>query len=245
MDRFLSCWLAEAPGVLEEGLAAPVKISPGATKDPGNEGKASLTLVATIAGGWCGEFSLTIGKDALQQLLPVADDAFERWQTWFTRISVAAAAALHSKTGKPCEIATLSPRDRERPPATDAYQLHAGGQTALLEITSAVQPAPEVTQQPPAEGQQARPRGMDLLLDVELEASLRFGAREMVLTEILELGAGDVVQLDRHVSDPVDLIVGDRIVARGEVVLVNGNFGLRISEIAEPKKCLESIRCLF
>jgi len=88
-------------------------------------------------------------------------------------------------------------------------------------------------------------RGVELLLDVELEASLRFGSKEMPLGEVLELGPGDVVPLERHVSDPVDLIVGDKIVARGEVVLVNGNFGLRITEVAEPRKSLESIRCLF
>lgn len=87
--------------------------------------------------------------------------------------------------------------------------------------------------------------GLELLLDVELEASLRFGAREMPLAEILDLGPGDVVQLDRHINDPVDLIVGDKIVARGEVVLVNGNFGLRVTEVAEPQRRLESIRCLF
>jgi flagellar motor switch protein FliN len=87
--------------------------------------------------------------------------------------------------------------------------------------------------------------GLELLLDVELEASLRFGAREMPLGEILDLGPGDVVELDRHVSDPVDLIVGDKIVARGEVVLVNGNFGLRVTEVAAPRKRLESVRCLF
>jgi flagellar motor switch protein FliN len=87
--------------------------------------------------------------------------------------------------------------------------------------------------------------GIELLLDIELEASLRFGSREMPLGELLDLGPGDVVQLDRNVSDPVDLIVGDRIVACGEVVLVNGNFGLRITEVAAPRKRLESIRCLF
>ena len=87
--------------------------------------------------------------------------------------------------------------------------------------------------------------GVELLLDVELEATLRFGCREMPLFELLELGSGDVVQLDRGVSDPVDLIVGDKIVARGEVVLVNGNFGLRVTEVAAPRKRLESIRCLF
>jgi len=87
--------------------------------------------------------------------------------------------------------------------------------------------------------------GIELLLDIELDAALRFGCREMPLGEILDLGPGDVVQLDRHIADPVDLIVGDKIVARGEVVLINGNFGLRITEVAAPRKRLESIRCLF
>jgi flagellar motor switch protein FliN/FliY len=85
----------------------------------------------------------------------------------------------------------------------------------------------------------------DLLLEVELDASVRFGSRELELKELLELGPGDVVELDRQVADPVDLIVGDRIVARGEVVLVNGNFGLRVTEVAEPVRRLESIRCLW
>ena len=87
--------------------------------------------------------------------------------------------------------------------------------------------------------------GIELLLDVELEAALRFGCKELPLADILDLGPGDVVQLDRNVADPVDLIVGDKIVARGEVVLVNGNFGLRVTEVASPKRRLESIRCLF
>jgi len=85
----------------------------------------------------------------------------------------------------------------------------------------------------------------DLLLEVELDASVRFGSRELELKDLLELGPGDVVELDRQVADPVDLIVGDRIVARGEVVLVNGNFGLRVTEVAEPVRRLESIRCLW
>ena len=63
--------------------------------------------------------------------------------------------------------------------------------------------------------------------------------------EILDMGPGDVVQLDRHLSDPVDLIVSDKIVARGEVVLANGNFGLRVTDVAAPRRRLESIRCLF
>ena len=69
------------------------------------------------------------------------------------------------------------------------------------------------------------------LLDIELEANIRFGAREMSLAELLEIGPGAVIPLDRQVSDPVDLIISDRVVARGEVVLVQGKFGLRVTEV--------------
>jgi flagellar motor switch protein FliN/FliY len=89
------------------------------------------------------------------------------------------------------------------------------------------------------------PERLNLLLDIELEATLRFGALEMPLRKVLELGPGDVLQLDRHVQEPVDLVVGDRIVARGEVVLVGGNFGLHVTEVAEPRRRLDSIRALF
>ncbi len=89
------------------------------------------------------------------------------------------------------------------------------------------------------------PERLNLLLDIELEATLRFGALEMPLRKVLELGPGDVLQLDRHVQEPVDLVVGDRIVARGEVVLVGGNFGLHVTEVAEPRRRLDSIRSLF
>jgi flagellar motor switch protein FliN/FliY len=84
----------------------------------------------------------------------------------------------------------------------------------------------------------------DLLLEVELDAQVRFGSRELELKELLGLGPGDVVELDRNIGDPVDLIVGGRIVARGEVVLVDGNFGVRVTEVAEPVRRLESIRCM-
>ncbi|HEU4636865.1 MAG TPA: FliM/FliN family flagellar motor C-terminal domain-containing protein [Edaphobacter sp.] len=86
---------------------------------------------------------------------------------------------------------------------------------------------------------------LDLLYDIDLDATIRFGTREMALNEVLELGPGTVLELDRHVDEPVDLVVGDRIVARGEVVVVSGNFALRVTEVATPQLRLESIRCLF
>ncbi len=77
---------------------------------------------------------------------------------------------------------------------------------------------------------------MDSFLDVELAVSLRFGGRRMRLGEVLELGAGAVVELDRAVEAPVDLLLEGRVIARGEVVVLDGNYGLRITEVvaAEP-----------
>jgi flagellar motor switch protein FliN/FliY len=82
----------------------------------------------------------------------------------------------------------------------------------------------------------------DLLMEVELDATLQFGARELQLKEILALSLGDVLELDRQVNEPVDLVVGDRIVARGEVVIVEGKFALLVTEVATPQLRLESIR---
>jgi len=121
-----------------------------------------------------------------------------------------------------------------------------------VENHSRVEPTPasRQPQEPPA--QDANPysephmkQRLDLLLDIELEATLRFGALELPLREVLELGPGDVLPLDRHVREPVELVVGDRIVAKGEVVLVAGNFALHVTEVAEPRRRLETIRCLF
>ena len=101
-----------------------------------------------------------------------------------------------------------------------------------------------------AEGmQQQAPEEMepmrDLLQEVELEASLRFGSREMTLGEVMGLGPGDVIELDRQIHDAVELLVGDKIVARGIAVVSAGVYGLRITQVAEARKTLETIRCLF
>lgn len=86
---------------------------------------------------------------------------------------------------------------------------------------------------------------LGVLRDIELEATLRFGSRQMTLRDVLAQEAGDVVELDRHDSQPVDLLIGNRIVARGQVVVSNGNFALRITEVAAPQMRLESVACRF
>jgi flagellar motor switch protein FliN/FliY len=73
---------------------------------------------------------------------------------------------------------------------------------------------------------------LDLLMDVELALTLRFGSRSMLLREVLDLHPGTVVDLDRQVKDPIDVLLDGRLVARGEVVVLNGNYGVRVTEVA-------------
>jgi flagellar motor switch protein FliN/FliY len=73
---------------------------------------------------------------------------------------------------------------------------------------------------------------LDLLMDIELGVVLRFGARRLLLREVVELTPGSVIELDREVQDPVDVLLDGRIIARGEVVVLDGHYGFRVTEVA-------------
>jgi flagellar motor switch protein FliN/FliY len=102
--------------------------------------------------------------------------------------------------------------------------------------TAAAVPAAPVASNPDASSANASsPAGnqgkIDLLMDVELAVTLRFGGRSMLLREVLDLHPGAVVDLDRQIKDPVDLLLDGRLVARGEVVVLDGNYGVRVTEV--------------
>jgi len=78
------------------------------------------------------------------------------------------------------------------------------------------------------------PLNLDLVMDVELNVSLRFGQRQLPLHQVLELASGSVIELDRQVDDPVELLLDGKVIARGEAVIVDGNYGLRVTEIPQP-----------
>jgi flagellar motor switch protein FliN/FliY len=73
---------------------------------------------------------------------------------------------------------------------------------------------------------------LDMLMDVQLGLTLRFGSRQMLLREVLDLNPGAVIELDRKVAEPVDLLLDGKLVARGEVVVINGDYGLRVTDVS-------------
>lgn len=85
-------------------------------------------------------------------------------------------------------------------------------------------------------------RTLELLMDVELPVSVSFGRAALKLQDAMKLITGSLIELDRGVTDPVDLLVNNCVIARGEVVVVEGNYGVRITEIISQKERLQQTR---
>ncbi|HEY6292738.1 MAG TPA: FliM/FliN family flagellar motor switch protein [Terriglobia bacterium] len=78
--------------------------------------------------------------------------------------------------------------------------------------------------------------------DIELNVTLHFGKRNVLLSDVLEISPGAVLELDQQVQEPVELLVGKKVIARGEVVVVEGNYGLRVTEVVSPVERMELLR---
>jgi len=76
---------------------------------------------------------------------------------------------------------------------------------------------------------------LDILMDIELPITLRFGSTQMALRDVVSLNSGSVIEFDQGIDDPVEVMVNGQVVARGEAVMVQGFFGVRISEISSKK----------
>jgi flagellar motor switch protein FliN/FliY len=84
--------------------------------------------------------------------------------------------------------------------------------------------------------QDAQVSSIDLLRDVELNVKIELGRSRMLVEDVLRLGEGSVVELDKLAGDPVDVFVNDRLIARGEVLVLNDNFCVRVNEIVAGLK---------
>jgi flagellar motor switch protein FliN/FliY len=82
----------------------------------------------------------------------------------------------------------------------------------------------------------------DMLLDIELDIGIELGRTELTIKRILELAPGSIIELDRMAGEPVDLIVNGKVVAKGEVVVVDENFGIRIISLVTPEERIRSLR---
>jgi flagellar motor switch protein FliN len=115
-----------------------------------------------------------------------------------------------------------------------AAELRAEGAEAVKAGTAKTETAKETTGNSAVTPADSRPGAgtLDLLMDVQLAMTLRFGAKRLLLREVLDLSPGVVIELDRRVQEPVDLLLDGKLVARGEVVVIDGNYGLRVTDVS-------------
>jgi flagellar motor switch protein FliN/FliY len=83
---------------------------------------------------------------------------------------------------------------------------------------------------------------IDRVLDITLVATARLGRVEMSIGDILNLGPGSIIDVGRMIDEPVDLLVNEKLIARGDVVVIEEKFGIRITEIITPEQRIETLR---
>ncbi len=92
-----------------------------------------------------------------------------------------------------------------------------------------------------AHGETPAPKTFDLLMDVELPVSISFGRAQVPLKDVLKLSTGSIVELNRSIGEPVEVIVNNCVIALGEVVVIEGNFGVRIQQVISRQERLRTL----
>ncbi len=178
--------------------------------------------VATALTPVCGEIHLQVeGASA-----PAAPGAITAWIQTSTGVKLVIEARLSSEL-----VTALTSTKPELVPAAAPVMPETYPEPAPQPGTAAGFSSPAGDP-----GSPQAPKNLDLVMDVELGVVLRFGTRQLLLKDILELTSGSVIELDQQVQDPVELLLDGRPIARGEIVVIDGNYGLRVMEVirSEP-----------
>ena len=85
-------------------------------------------------------------------------------------------------------------------------------------------------------------RNLNLILDIPLRVAVELGRTKMVVNDLLNLGQGSVIELSKLAGEPMEVLVNDKLVARGEAVVVNEKFGVRLTDIISPSERVEQLK---
>jgi flagellar motor switch protein FliN/FliY len=168
----------------------------------------------------------------------------------FARLGTSLASSFSTQTN--LDVRAKTPTLQTGPSSSEegfAVELTVGGESfevivwassELLESLSPENPGPKTSKMlAPINTPSAR--NLELLLDVEMPVSISFGKAQLPLKEVFKLTIGSVVELNRAISEPVEIIVNNAVIARGEVVVVEGNFGVRVTQVMSKQDRLQSL----
>lgn len=174
-------------------------------------------------------------------------EARRTWQEVLGPWTAALARLIGSRLGEEISCAAGAEQAPPEDPHEGAVISLSLGEEALpplaVAFSAALVKALAVPSAPQTElGPAPQPsRTMELLLDVELPVSISFGRTELPLKEVLKLTTGSIVELHRGVNEPVEILVNHCLIARGEVVVIDGNYGVRIQRIVSRQERLRSL----
>ncbi len=261
VQTYVQAWAASLTQVLEQigGSAFPCFVLGEAPPEPAPAAAGDLWILCACSGGLRGEMSLRLPSASILRLAqifmsePVApeveltSDHREAAVELLRQVGGLAASALKATWGE-VQLRLESSVGAASWPASSTTWFRVGDESAAMAqmemqlsaalvaamrsekteaASTASPPAPAVANNP----EQSRVK-LDLLMDVELAVTLRFGSRQLLLRDVLDLIPGSVVNLDRQVQEPVDVLLDGRLLARGEVVVLNGNYGVRVTDVA-------------
>ncbi|MFD0485521.1 flagellar motor switch protein FliN [Kineococcus sp. GCM10028916] len=199
-------------------------------------GEEGIAVSANFAGAANGRVTVVVGEETLNTLLMSPEGALDPVDA----LRPALETVVHSLGQCTLDAGV------EGDPAQALSQLDggavavigAGGETlALIGLTLTAQ---NDTPQPTASASSSspavsRPRTMDLLRDVQMDVTVELGRTSMTVQDLLALTPGSVVELDRAAGSPADILVNGQLIARGEVVVVDEDYAIRITEIVTPE----------
>ena len=213
----------------------------------------SIVPDAPLSFGASAETWREIGTRVLQAAGVDTVDEAEARSTYFEILQQACngvASAVGGKTGKTVECLPGAEKAADRSNVSEGTIAISGpGWSATVALLvpdaflSAFSPTPPVpVAAAPAPSNVARPvlasKTVEVLLDVELPVSVSFGHTTLLLKDVLKLSPGSVMELNRLPEEPVEIVVNGHVIARGEVVVVDGNYGVRIEEIVSRQQRL-------
>jgi flagellar motor switch protein FliN/FliY len=154
---------------------------------------------------------------------------------------------IEDMTPLPGELSTLPDRlwlIRAEATGEDGFRADIGltvGADLAREI-STVGMAPAVAGASSASASSYGPAGIDIILDVALPVSVELGRARMQIQDILKLAPGAIIELDKSAGDPVEILINDRPIAKGEVVVIDENFGVRLTSIVTATERIKTLR---
>jgi flagellar motor switch protein FliN/FliY len=230
---------------------------PDAELDLGEEERVRIKV--TLNGSLAGEFVLEIGRDAAALLAakvlkepshPSGSKRSAALVDLINSCSLRLQRALEQECGAftmVCSLDVESGYDRSNCEQTTIGDEFSNRVPIRMYLSSALAAALSRASQsrnstadsgqsmePGTRKQDSSEANLEMVMDVELNVTLRFGQRQLTLREVLELTSGSVVELDRQVDEPVELLLDGLVIAKGEAVVVDGNYGLRVTEVTRP-----------